>query len=669
MAFADDGQLREFDMRGYKYLVHGEHLVLKEVQAATQEAASCFNRGTPEESKQLDQSYRIQLRPDQEHKKKLVTIEKIWNGASESGLLGATDSDNQLKDICLSFALYKLLRRRFYDLPMHELARLQGEKKIRSLVFSYILGKDSERAFRITEVELSFLQDLFYSKQATMFAGGFLIPVMSLLLSLLLAAATGYIAYPVRYIPERMDQADRNRITHGVFITRVIVAAIVAKEVAEIYLYVFSRWAKVLMLCKYVQYQWLWTPVAETAMKVMLCFSSKTRWKQSIGQQNLLVSSRVVSPFTENIIQDSRGQIPGRIVLKDYTKNAILDVLKSLIKDQKELGKYFENTFGSNQKLAWLSDESDEPKPKVDTHIILVWHIATCLCEIKLFDEVKKLKALQPVGCPKPFVGEPVAGIHAKKEPEGPGIPDESQGARSNSVWCEQYATAVSLSNYCAYLVTRALVPDNGLVTKKVLEEVIREIDHVASDVIMGPFSFLFRSWKKSEARAGGQLSKEQLGTMEHVYESLMAIVGKASEHEHDTGQDGDPDEEAPKVRDREEEPMPMPDDSDSDSDDDLNIRNSITKMGAELGKQLTDLYDGNAEGLWHDLAKFWTEFLLHLAASTKAAKHRTHLAGNGELITHLWVLLSHAGFLGSTSHGHQVLDPEDLQAANPYNE
>jgi hypothetical protein len=189
------------------------------------------------------------VRLDPEAHEKLTTLDKIWG--VESGLLGATADPN---NVCLSFALYKLLRRRFYNLPMNEdrLSR-QKKKKRRRLVFDYILH-DTERAFRIVVTELSFLQDLFYRKRAAMFSKGF--PAWNLVLSLSLVAVTGYLTDPAHLIPKQRTQtaADQS-ISHGVFVTRVLVSLIICKELAEIYLYVFSGWTKVLLLCSYVHLQ------------------------------------------------------------------------------------------------------------------------------------------------------------------------------------------------------------------------------------------------------------------------------------------------------------------------------------------------------------------------------------------------------------------------------
>ncbi|KAM3257820.1 hypothetical protein ACQJBY_049874 [Aegilops geniculata] len=634
------GDLQVSNMTACKYLVHGEHRVLKEIQEGplgeTRTLSSCFRRRKIRGS---DRSYKIRLDPDGVHKNHLVTVEKIWHDTSDSSLLGgAADPRNQRKDLCLSFSLYKLLRRQFYDLPVHELKRPQGEKKIRKLVFDYIL-KDCERAFRIVGVELSFLQDLFYSKHATVFAGGLMVPLRSLLLSLSLATATGYIAYPTRYIPERMDPADRNRITHGVFITRLMVGIIVLKELLEIVLYVLSRWAKVLVLCKYVQHQCLRRPVVEMAMRFMLFFGSKAKWSQRIRQQNLLVTSRqlrltgVLPPLTWRLVL-RRGDITEKTALKDYTKIAILDSLKNLENLEKcglalDSYFYFSNAFKSSERVVNLEWPSNL---KVDTHIILVWHIATSLCEINFSDRVQNLRAVRR---PRPFVQDPNR-IRNKRQAKGRAAPQQEQESESEGVWSEQYATATSLSNYCAYLVRKALVPDNPIVAGMVLDEVIKEINHLTSN---------FSREKKKKPR---------LMQLKDVHESLMETVHKPCknpDHYPIWGWGHDLEALTPEEMDQVRE---------KENDEGLHIGCSLTRMGAELGERLTEVYRGDAAGLWRDLANFWTGFLLHLAMNTSAATHGKHLAGDSELITHLWALLSHAGFHGHANDGEEGPDKDN---------
>ena len=86
----------------------------------------------------------------------------------------------------------------------------------------------------------------------------------------------------------------------------------------------------------------------------------------------------------------------------------------------------------------------------------------------------------------------------------------------------------------------------------------------------------------------------------------------------------------------------------------------TIVKVGAQLAVELVSRY-GSRDELWQRLSRFWTGYLLYLSASTRASKHQIHLQGRGELTTHLWALLSHAGFLGvNNEHGQQLLDPVD---------
>ncbi|XP_037479823.1 uncharacterized protein LOC119356937 [Triticum dicoccoides] len=351
-------------MQSYKYLVYGEDKALHDSQ-----------RGRTTASAQ----YRIRLDTDN---KKLVTLDKIWNvDAGSSGLLGGSnDTGNRLKDVCLSFAMYKLLRRRFYNLPIHEASL----KKTRQLVFGYILQEkrdNYEKAFRIMEVELSFLQDLFYSKHSAMFADGF--PYRRMLMSLSLVAATGYLVYPVRHIPERMDQADKNIITHGVIVTRIIVGLIIAKELSEVYLYVFSQWNKVLMICMYVKHRCWRNLIVEAVMRTMFWFI-RSKWDQRIFQYNLLISDSHRWNKFHRIFK--LAKFPTRMKLESEVKTAILESFKGLQHPERKLETYLLNAFGSNEALMQQLTGAN------DTHSILVWHIATCLCEIHTSDEAKKPK-------------------------------------------------------------------------------------------------------------------------------------------------------------------------------------------------------------------------------------------------------------------------------------
>ncbi|WVZ50571.1 LOW QUALITY PROTEIN: hypothetical protein U9M48_001813 [Paspalum notatum var. saurae] len=591
------GKGPSFSMDSYKYLVLGEDQVLKDskleapVQSQQQDHGQLGGGGRR-------RNRRIHLDPRLH--KKVITLDKVWSlDGGRSGLLGDSgDKGNQLKDVCLSFALYKLLRRRFYDLPMHEARSQKQGEKMRSLVFKYIL-QDAERAFRVAATELSFLQDLFYSKHAATFANGF--PAVNLVLSLLLIGATGYVGYPVRHIAERMDRADHNRITHGVLITRLIVALIIGKEMAEIYLYVFSQWTKVLLLCSYAKHRCLRRyPLVEGAMRALLSFMTRDRWDGEIRQYNILIAARPLKALGFFLSWQSWNKYPKGIKMGACTKRTIFQSMKKLDEHpERRLSSYFANAFGRD--LSWAGKEL-----KTDTHRILVWHIATCLCEIDLLASDEAV-ALKPCNMwPTPFV---------------------KQRHPSDRRWWEHYATAASLSNYCSYLVMQALVPENGLFTLKVFNEVCREIVHVTTGRGIGS---LLRIRSMQDVRDNVMQDIEVAGV------TLSASSrGQQSRGRRRRGR----------------------------MDDD--IHDSLTMKGAKLAKQLKDKYGGDRQRLWEKLAVFWTGFLLHLAASTRASKHRTRLAGRRELTTHLWALLSHAGYVRTTAgDGQAAMDIEDRVAS-----
>jgi hypothetical protein len=68
-----------------------------------------------------------------------------------------------------------------------------------------------------------------------------------------------------------------------------------------------------------------------------------------------------------------------------------------------------------------------------------------------------------------------------------------------------------------------------------------------------------------------------------------------------------------------------------------------IFHKGVRLWEQLKRMGEGTR---WKVLADFWVEMLLYVAPSDNVKEHIESLANGGELITHLWALLTHAGIL-----------------------
>ena len=124
-------------MEGYRYIFHGEDLTLpyfSKPDYRTAIAACAF-----------------------------TTVDTVWQWIdSQSVSVFSREHGGILKDIALSFTLFKLLKRRFAKYEHGE----AGRPKTRRLVVSGLLREEADysRAFRVIEMELAFLYDFFYTR-------------------------------------------------------------------------------------------------------------------------------------------------------------------------------------------------------------------------------------------------------------------------------------------------------------------------------------------------------------------------------------------------------------------------------------------------------------------------------------------------------------------------
>uniref|UniRef100_N1R4V3 DUF4220 domain-containing protein n=1 Tax=Aegilops tauschii TaxID=37682 RepID=N1R4V3_AEGTA len=119
---------------------------------------------------------------------KLVTFDMIWNSKDKLLLSPDDDQKRALKDTCLSFALFKLLKRRFCP-GLH----ISEKEKSDPAALEFVVT-DGEHAFHLVEVELSFLYDFFYTNQAIVFIlfNNILVVFMILSIDILQDVATAY---------------------------------------------------------------------------------------------------------------------------------------------------------------------------------------------------------------------------------------------------------------------------------------------------------------------------------------------------------------------------------------------------------------------------------------------------------------------------------------------
>jgi hypothetical protein len=106
----------------------------------------------------------------------LVTVDKIW--MLDDMLL---TSAPWLRELCLSFALFKLLRCRFAGYTIAE----AGFQEVRGFFLHVLLeDKDHERVHNVITNELSFLHDYYYSSIPIHYSKSWL-PIVNMFISLL----------------------------------------------------------------------------------------------------------------------------------------------------------------------------------------------------------------------------------------------------------------------------------------------------------------------------------------------------------------------------------------------------------------------------------------------------------------------------------------------------
>lgn len=81
-----------------------------------------------------------------------------------------------------------------------------------------------------------------------------------------------------------------------------------------------------------------------------------------------------------------------------------------------------------------------------------------------------------------------------------------------------------------------------------------------------------------------------------------------------------------------------------SEKENPENNKNTIMRLSAWLGNILVEKLDEEAR--WEALAGVWADLLVYMAPNSNVESHRRCLATGGELITHVWILLYHAGIL-----------------------
>ncbi|GLT29970.1 hypothetical protein SLA2020_047980 [Shorea laevis] len=405
------GEQDPIQMNGYNYLVTGDRVGMFQVMR-------------PQYQMQLDVA-----------RDEVVTLQKIWQC---QGRLLRGKTGQQLKDICFSFALFKLLLRRFGGQPFSE----SSHDKTWKLVRNGLLEKegDYERALRVIEVELSFLFDLFYTKYAVIFKGGQGFRRSKILSTLFLVGFGVFIAreYLINYKPKANEF--HLITTHGVNVdtrvTGILIVGILFMAIAQSLYLIVSNWAMVLLICNYVRGIYCGNYLMLLLAKMVLLRHRWLKpWGRKLGQYSLLESFHR-DPLKYKFRHFSSGFVDGvprqgrtgssKIELPEEVKKAVILNLRTINDRKLSNGEKSLQQNNVQVELLWAS------KLQTPTHVILVWHIATSLCKI---------------------------------------------ATRPNSLRNGDFIVATRLSDYCAYLVAFAprLISDNATDSEFIFDEVLKD--------------------------------------------------------------------------------------------------------------------------------------------------------------------------------------------------
>ncbi|KAI3410571.1 Glutathione transferase [Psidium guajava] len=399
-------------MRGYRYLVRVPE------EATT---AKCRRKAAP----WLD-GVAPQYRQLLEVTDEVITVDEVWN--CEGWLLSVSggDRDGRLKDLCLSFSLFKFVCLKFtgYSLPR------QAHDKLWRLI-QHMLSEENghERVFRIIEVELAFLFDLFYTKHPLNLHRGrskyrlFLLPIV--------------VAIPLIFL---LDSIWDHMVFTAV-VTFLLLMSILVVELTQFGIMIFSEWAKVTYICKYVRNErWRRNICVGKLIKIMCRVQLVKPWGRQLRQYSFL-KSYSYSPFLKCIYNgltaaylDKKRNGQEQIAPTNLSEQVKKAIARSL---RREDSNYLEKGRASLRLNGWFDGLSWACNLETTTHVIMVWHIATTVCEHK-----------------KP-----------------PAVAQLSQEQRDN------FGVATKLSQYLAYLVVFAprLLPGHPCRTEYIFDCAVRE--------------------------------------------------------------------------------------------------------------------------------------------------------------------------------------------------
>ncbi|CAL4957036.1 unnamed protein product [Urochloa decumbens] len=519
----------------------------------------------------------------------IITVGKVWKDAvvtsdDQNLALSSHTINGVIRRVCLSFALFKLLRRRFEHLP--ELTEQEARDCRRLLMEGLYSSNDCRQSkeaeallFQVMADEMKFLSEYYHSVVPVVLASPifvlanyFIVPVVVLGLCLIALAACGN--GDVSYALGRIS-ADNNSLVQPGFakiaictigraahsrpaffftldlcITALLPIIFFLEEIWEFLVVLTSNWFMISLLCNHMSSNRYPLVIRRRISWLQRKMSKYTniRLKQFslLGHRGPVMSfmpATVLSSFKLRSVRATQELkrsimdclVRGAASPLSSRKSALERRVFSLVDDS-----------GQRQFLAACMRGTSV------TEMIITWHIATRL----LHDTA----------------------------PPAPGIQKEAEAAK----------VAITLSQYCAYLVVfhPELLPDRRAKAELVLENAKKELRE-----ILGFLAYYLASHRARIRRLRAHISR-------------MKIIWETA-------------------------------DTRSSDDDRIKVVLNGVKLGVFLGRH------GDKTTAWKVLADVWTELIVYAAPARDEEHVNAHadiLPEGVELITVLWAFAMHTG-------------------------
>ncbi|XBJ21934.1 hypothetical protein VPH35_000398 [Triticum aestivum] len=264
------------------------------------------------------------------------------------------DAGRGLKDKCVAFSMYQLLKQRYYGMALAE----ECLDVTRDFFLNELLQPkgDYERAFRIVEMELGFCHDHFFTKHAVIFeleAGFFSLFLVRIFLISTVVYFVLQSALSVKTLNAIIEVQTKRADD---IITLLVLATILLVEVLQAAFYLALDWCKVSLICRYVTrscYQ-----RSAFIEKVISCLGRFTLfgyWKNKIGLYSV-----------------SSGN-----TYSDLSDGEFRTVKKAIVKSLVSCDGLPTNGEGSLRRNGVLAEFSWALRGQSQAEIMLIWNIAT----------------------------------------------------------------------------------------------------------------------------------------------------------------------------------------------------------------------------------------------------------------------------------------------------